>query len=190
MLDVLMEKIMWFENDAGIEQRLAAGGIMKSVATIVQASKADVLPSLEILLDSYLGEEYFSREIAEPILREAASKKELFVAKDRTGEVLGFYRIVFDGTFLVFAYIHLIAVKTNLRGEGIGTKLLKDAEKRIAQEPGYPFSKKVFLLLGKKNRKAKSYYEKNGYVRVGTIPSLFSEGVDEYLMMKELRKGK
>jgi ribosomal protein S18 acetylase RimI-like enzyme len=158
--------------------------------TVIEASKADILPALEILLDSYLGEEYFSREVAEPILREAARKKELFVAKDKDGDVLGFYRIVMDGTFLVFAYLHLIAVRKDLRGGGIGTKLLKDAEKRIIQSQGYPFFKKVFLLLGKKNRGARGYYEKNGYIRVGTIPSLFSPGVDEYLVMKDLGKGK
>ncbi len=163
---------------------------MAGSMTVIEASKADVLPALEILLDSYLGEEYFSREVAEPILREAAKKKELFVAKDKDGDVLGFYRIVMDGSFLVFAYLHLIAVRKDIRGGGIGTKLLKDAEKRIAQDQGYPFFKKVFLLLGKKNRRAKGYYEKNGYIRVGTIPSLFSPDVDEYLMMKDLRTGK
>ena len=86
--------------------------------------------------------------------------------------------------------MELIAVRKDLRGDGIGTKLLKDAERRIVHDQGYPFFKKVFLLLGKKNRKAKGYYEKNGYVRVGTIPSLLSPGVDEYLMMKDVGKGK
>jgi ribosomal protein S18 acetylase RimI-like enzyme len=164
--------------------------MMKTTISIVHAIKQDVLPCLEILMDSYLGEEYFTREVALPILKEAVKQKELFVARNKAGEVLGFYRIVMNGTFNIFAYIHLIAVKKELRGEGIGTKLLKDAEKRTTQEQGYPIFKKVFLLLGKKNRKAKPYYEKNGYIRVGTIPSLFSPGVDEYLMMKDLGKGK
>jgi ribosomal protein S18 acetylase RimI-like enzyme len=158
--------------------------------SIDSATKQDILPCLEILMDSYLGEEYFSREEAESILREAVSKKDLFVAKNKTGEVFGFYRLVLEGTFLIFAYVNLIAVRKDLRGKGIGTMLLKDAEKNIVQEPGYPFSKKGFLLCGKKNRKAKGYYEKNGYSRVGTIPSLFSEGVDEYLMMKDFGKRK
>jgi ribosomal protein S18 acetylase RimI-like enzyme len=63
-------------------------------------------------------------------------------------------------------------------------------KQRILQCPGYPYFKKVFLLLGKKNRKAKGFYKKNGYIRVGTIPSLFEPSVDEYLMMKDLGKGK
>ena len=163
---------------------------MKRTIAIIQASKQDVLPCLKILLDSYLGEKYFSREVAEPILREAVSKKELYVAKDKAGEVLGFYRIVFDEALLVFAYLYLIAVRKDLSGEKIGTELLRDAEKRIVQKPGYPFFKKVFLLLGKKHRKAKDYYEKNWYIRLGTIPNLSSPEVDKYLIMKELKKRK
>lgn len=159
---------------------------MISSISILEATASDVLSSLEILLDSYLGEEYFSREIAEPILKEAAWKNELFVAKDEDGEVLGFYRIVMDGTFNVFAYLHLIAVRKDVRSEGIGTKLLKDVEQRIVNDRDYPFFKKIFLLLGKKNLKAKGFYTKNGYVQVGTIPSLFAPGVDEFLMMKDL----
>jgi ribosomal protein S18 acetylase RimI-like enzyme len=166
------------------------GGTVKESIAVAEATKKDLLPVLEILLDSYLGEEYFSREVAEPILKEAAKKKELFVAKDEGGEVLGFYSLSMNGTFNVFAYLNLIAVKKDLRGGGIGTKLLEDAEKRIAQDQDYPLFKKSFLLLGKKNRKAMGFYEKNGYVRVGTIPSLFSPGVDEFLMMKDLGKGK
>jgi ribosomal protein S18 acetylase RimI-like enzyme len=159
---------------------------VKGSIRVVEATRSDVLPALEILLDSYLGEEYFSRKVADPILKEAAKRKELFVAKDKDGGVLGFYSISMKGTFHIFAYLHLIAVRKDLRGCGIGTKLLKDAEKRIVHDQGYPFAKKVFLLLGKKNRKAKGFYEKNGYNRVGTLPSLFSPGVDEYLMMKDL----
>ncbi len=157
---------------------------------IEAATRAEVAPSLEILLDSYLGEEYFTREVAKPILAQAQKQGELFIARDQDGEILGFYRLVLDGSFIVFAYLHLIAVRKDLRGGGVGTRLLRDAEKRILEAPGYPFNKKVFLLLGKKNRKARSYYEKNGYVRVGSIPSLFEEGTDEYLMMKNLGRGR
>ena len=75
-----------------------------------------------------------------------------------------------------------------MRGSGIGTALLKDAEMRVADNADYPSFKKLFLLCGKKNGKAKEYYEKNGYGTVGTIPGLFSEGADEYLMMKDVAK--
>jgi len=141
---------------------------------------------LEILMDSILGEKYFSREIAGPILSQALARKELFVARSASGEVLGFYRLVLDGVFLVFAYIHLIAVKSGSRGRGIGTKLLEDAERRILEERDYPDIKKSFLLVGKSNGRAKRYYERRGYARVATLTELFAPGDTEFLMVKQL----
>ena len=63
--------------------------------------------------------------------------------------------LVLDGVFLVFAYVPLIAVKTELRGGGIGSTLLEEAERLIRNEKDYPFIKKSFHLVGKSNRRAK-----------------------------------
>jgi ribosomal protein S18 acetylase RimI-like enzyme len=150
------------------------------------ATRRDLGPCVEILMDSILGEEYFGRDLAEGILGEGIGNKEVTVAVSDSGEVLGFCRLVLSGVFLVFAYIHLIAVKTELRGQGIGSRLLEDAEDRIRREEGYPDIKKSFLLVGKINRKAKRYYESKGYARVATLDNLFSAGDTEYLMVKEL----
>ncbi len=150
------------------------------------AARKDLGACVDILMDSILGEVYFTRDVAEPILSEAIGKKELTVARARSGEVLGFHRLVLDGVFLVFAYIHLIAVKNGNRGLGIGTKLLEDAERKISRERGYPDIKKSFLLVGKGNGRAKRFYEGKGYRRVCTLEDLFAKGDTEYLMMKDL----
>ena len=112
-------------------------------------------------MDSILGEEYFSRELAEGILAEAIAKKEVTLAKTSAGEIVGFYRLVLDGVFLVFAYLHLLAVKTGYRGLGIGTLLLRDSERAIREEQESDI-KKAFLIVGKTNRRAKRYYELQG----------------------------
>ena len=91
---------------------------MKSSTTILQASKRDVLPCLEITSGLISWGGVFLPRGRESILKEAFKKSELFVAKDKNGEVIGFYRLVFDGTFLVFGYLHLIAVKKEIRGKG------------------------------------------------------------------------
>jgi ribosomal protein S18 acetylase RimI-like enzyme len=150
------------------------------------ATRKELKACVDILMDSILGEEYFTRDVAEPLLSEAIGKKEVTVATTDSGEVVGFYRLVMDGVFLVFAYIHLIAVKTDYRGLGIGTKILRDAERRILEERGYPDVKKSFLLVGKINRRAKRYYERNGYERVSTLRNLFADGDTEFLMAKDL----
>jgi ribosomal protein S18 acetylase RimI-like enzyme len=154
--------------------------------SLAPAARKDLGPCVDILMDSILGEEYFSRDIARPILSEAIARKELRVARTSSGEIVGFYRLVLDGVFLVFAYVHLIAVKTAYRGLGTGTKLLEDAERRIREEREYPDIKKSFLLVGKINRRAKRYYELRGYRRVGTLEDLFSAGDTEFLMVKDL----
>ncbi|HET7838206.1 MAG TPA: GNAT family N-acetyltransferase [Rectinemataceae bacterium] len=136
-------------------------------------------------MDSILGEEYFTRELAEAILGEALAKRELRVARLR-GEVVGFFRLALDGVFLVFAYVHLFAVKTGHRGQGLGTAMLNEAERLIRAERGYPDVKKSFLLVGKINRRAKRFYESQGYRRIATLDDLFARGDTEYLMMKEL----
>jgi len=99
--------------------------------SLAPAARKDLGPCVDILMDSILGEEYFSRDIAGSIVSEAIAKKELTVARTGSGEIVGFYRLVLDGTFLVFAYIHLIAVKTAFRGLGIGTTARANTRARI-----------------------------------------------------------
>lgn len=154
--------------------------------SLAAAARRDLTACVDILMDSILGEQYFKRNTAETILAQAIAKKEVTVASMPGGDIVGFYRLVLDGVFLAFAYIHLIAVKTDYRGSGIGTKLLQDAEQKILNERDYPNIKKSFLLVGQGNPRAKRYYERNSYKRVATLENLFAERDTEYLMVKEL----
>jgi ribosomal protein S18 acetylase RimI-like enzyme len=154
--------------------------------TFRPATRRELPACVEIVNDSILGEEYFSPELAEAILSEGIARKEVFVARGPGGEVVGFFRLVLDGVFLVFAYIHLFAVKAAWRGSGVGAAMLEEAERLIREERDYPEIKKSFLLVGKINRRAKTFYEKHGYRRISTINDLFSAGDTEFLMMKEL----
>ena len=137
-------------------------------------------------MDSILGEEYFDRDLATGILTEAIVKGEVHVARSPEGEVLGFFRLVLDGVFLVFAYVHLLAVKKGKRGQGLGRMLLAGAEDLILAQEGYPILKKCFLLVGKGNPRAAAFYEGQGYRRVSTLDNLFSTGDTEDLMLKDL----
>jgi len=153
---------------------------------LARAAERDLSTCVDLMMDSILGEEYFSRDLAEGILGEGIAKKEVWVAKTAKGEIVGFFRLALSGVFLVFAYVHLFAVRADRRGQGVGSYLLAEAERLIREERGYPDIKKSFLLVGKINRRAKTFYEKKGYRRMATLPDLFSEGDTEFLMMKEL----
>ncbi len=159
------------------------------IVSFTLAKSKDLGDCVDILMDSILGEEYFSRETIEPLLSKAIKQHEVTVAKKNSGEIIGFYRLVLNGVFLVFAYIHLIAVKTEYRGRGVGTKILQDAERKILEQKDYPKIKKSFLLVGKINRRAKRYYERNGYKKVSTLDDLFDKGDTEFLMVKDLGRG-
>lgn len=133
------------------------------------------------LLNSKLGEVYFtSEEKAHSALTEGITKEEVFVAVNERGEYLGFIWFILNGAFHSFPYLHIIAVKEGFRGMGIGKKLLHFFEETV-----FTNWSKVFLVVADFNPEAKRLYQSLGYRQVGIIPSLYKEGVSEYLMMKE-----
>jgi ribosomal protein S18 acetylase RimI-like enzyme len=132
------------------------------------------------LLNSKLGQEYFpSEQRAVAALMDGISKEEMFVAVDEKGECLGFIWFIRSGAFHSFPYLHIIAVREEFRGRGIGRKLLSFFEETV-----FPDCSKVFLVVADFNPDAKRLYEQLGYQQVGVLPNLYKEGVTEYLMMK------
>jgi ribosomal protein S18 acetylase RimI-like enzyme len=152
------------------------------------AIPAQVADCLTILMDSILGH-YFEESLAARILTEAQTKTELIAATEG-GDVVGFYVNASHGSFLAFPYLHLLAVKTAVRGEGIGAKLLVHLETSTLEAPGYPFRPKIFLLVAQDNEAAIRFYERHGYSRKAVIDDMFGEGDTEFLMMKDLGKKK
>jgi len=134
------------------------------------------------LLNSKLGQEYFvTQEKVCSALTEGISKQEMFVAVDEKGECMGFIWFILQGAFHAFPYLHIIAVREEFRGQGIGKQLLSFFEETV-----FPDSSKVFLVVADFNPDAKRLYESLGYQQVGVLPGLYKEGVTEYLMMKQI----
>ena len=134
----------------------------------------------EALLNSELGKRYFSQKgRARKALQEGFDKGEIYVAIDENEDCKGFIWIILNGVFHSFPYLHIIAVKQESRNQGIGKKLLKFYEDICCKDYS-----KLFLVVGDFNTDAKILYEKFGYIQVGIIPSLYREGINEYLMMK------
>lgn len=152
--------------------------------TIVEATEPHCIECLPILADSVLGS-YFEPELAKSILSEGQHNHELFVAV-KNNTVVGFYQMAKSGAFLVFPYLHLLAVKTSERGQGIGALLLDHVEKLNLNAEGYPFRPKVFLLVSDHNQDAIRFYERQGYTQKAAFDDMFAEGDTELLMMKDL----
>jgi ribosomal protein S18 acetylase RimI-like enzyme len=149
--------------------------------TITKAHKGYLEDCATALLNSKLGQEYFeSEEKAISALTEGISKEELFVAIDKDSKCLGFIWFILKGAFHSFPYLHIIAVREEFRGMGIGKKLLSFFEETVFTEYS-----KAFLVVADFNPDAKRLYESLGYQQVGVIPGLYKEGVSEQLMMKK-----
>jgi ribosomal protein S18 acetylase RimI-like enzyme len=155
---------------------------MKTIIT--KADKSHLADCTIALLHSKLGLEYFpTEEKAIMALTEGITKEEVFVAVDEKGECLGFIWFILCGAFHSFPYLHIIAVREESRGLGIGKKLLSFFEEKV-----FPDCSKVFLVVADFNPDAKRLYESLGYKQVGVLPNLYKEGVTEYLMMKERKR--
>lgn len=138
---------------------------------------------VQALHKSELGRVYFPEEDkARRAIEEGFSKGEFYLAiVNETKECLGFLWYIPNGAFHSFPYLHIIAVKEQYRGLGIGKQLLSFFETTISQTSG-----KAFLVVADFNPRAKQLYESIGYKEIGIIPNLYKPGVNECLMMKEI----
>lgn len=134
----------------------------------------------EALLNSELGRRYFTAGgSGRRAVLEGLERGNQYVALSEN-VCVGFFYFIPEGCFHSFPYLHLISVKEEYRSQGIGKKLMDYFENVVCADYS-----KTFLLVADFNPEAKSFYERNGYRKVGEIPGLYRKGITEYLMMKE-----
>lgn len=151
------------------------------ISNIIKAEMIHHNDCAVALQNSDLGRVYFPQwDKVDQAINEGITKKEILVALDKNGIVLGFIWFIVNGAFHSFPYLHIIAVKEEFRNLGIGNELLDCFEMEIAS------SSKVFLVVADFNPKAKQFYERRGYIEVGVIPNLYRSKITEHLMMKEI----
>ena len=112
------------------------------------------------------------------LLRTARGK--IAVAKD-DGAVRGVAMYWTDGTPPVPAYLRILAVAEGQRGKGVGRALLRHVESEAYRE-----GPNLFLCCELTNVDAARLYEREGYVKIGPMPSLFVEGITEVLYRRTL----
>ena len=93
------------------------------------------------------------------------------------GRLAGFVILVMTGAFV--GYIQSICVAPDLRGRGIGTRLMAWAEERILK-----VAPNVFLNVASFNPEARRLYERLGYEVVGELRDYIVPGHSEILMRK------
>jgi GNAT superfamily N-acetyltransferase len=148
---------------------------------IILAEKKHAGDCLDSISGSSICERYFAdRKYTRNLILAGIEKKELFIADcgSRKG-MAGFYWAAACGMFCRFPYLRLLSVKPRFRNLGIGKRLLEHFE-----ENGFARAPKVFCAVSDFNADALRFYNRCGYIRIGTIPDLYKPGIAEILMMK------
>ena len=154
---------------------------MKPLQTKIEtASRENLEACYNILMNSKLGQLYFSQKDPAKFLARAIDSQEIFVALNKENQTTGFIWVELHGTFGKYPYLHLIIVASDYQDQGIGQKLMNYFEDVITADYD-----KVFLLVADFNKRAKKLYEDLNYKEVGLLPDFAIDGVDEYLMMKK-----
>ena len=103
--------------------------------------------------------------------------REVSIALDQDGSVLGFVIVCMVGAFV--GYIQTVAVSADARGRGLGTRLVEHAEHRIFRD-----SPNAFLCVSTFNPEARRLYERLGYGVVGELADYLVPGHGETLLRK------
>jgi [ribosomal protein S18]-alanine N-acetyltransferase len=82
-------------------------------------------------------------------------------------------------------HIITIDVLEEARRSGLGSRLLAAAEERL----GDAGCRAVFLETAVDNRAALAFYKRHEYCLVKTLPRYYSNGVDAFMLKKELERG-
>jgi ribosomal-protein-alanine N-acetyltransferase len=102
--------------------------------------------------------------------------REVYIARDEGG-VAGFLILCMTGAFI--GYIQTIAIQPDRRGQGLGSRLIDFAERRILAE-----SPNVFMCVSSFNHDARRLYERLGYHVVGELTDYIVPGHSEILLRK------
>ena len=86
---------------------------------------------------------------------------------------------IIGGTYWGWMYVDVLWVHESHRGQGIGSKLLREAEKEAVCRGCHR------VHLDTMSWQAPEFYKKHGYEIIGVLPNIPS-GNEKYLMMKAL----
>ena len=159
--------------------------------SIVRAESNDLEQCVSILFDSEIGRNYYPRrEMLKAELERGLEQDKLYVMKcteaalSTGADIQGVIWYQPEGIFHAFPYLHMIAVKRECQGKGIGTELLDFFEHDALVNGRNKMRTKVFLTVADFNGGAEALYLRRGYGKLCEIDGLFRKGVTEKLLMK------
>lgn len=110
------------------------------------------------------------------LARFSDSRVETFAIRDDRG-VTAFVILNMQG--LLAGYIQTVCVRSDRRGQGLGSALIRWAEDRIFRD-----SPNVFICVSSFNKEARRLYERLGFEVIGVLRGFVVAGHDELLLRK------
>ncbi len=117
-------------------------------------------------------------------LDEGLRARDLLLIAEDSGRIAAMAWVITTRALDRSAYLRLLLVDEKDRSRGLGARLMARAE-REARAAG---SRHIVLLVTRTNRRARSFYERLGYARVGDLAGFTSAGIAESLYLKRLRR--
>lgn len=160
--------------------------MLKDQIIIEELKEEEILKAANLLFCSQLGSRYYPTEkILIGKLEEGFEKGDCILSVRSRNEIIGVLWFQMQGAFYMFPYLHMIFIKEQFQGQGLGKHVLEYFEQYVLNGERRKIKNKVFLVVGDWNKDAIRFYEKMGYQTIGTIPELFRKKTDERLLMKE-----
>lgn len=140
------------------------------------------IPDLAMLMSaSPLLKRYgVTRASARASLTEGVRERDMLLLAAEGGEIVGLAWVILTRALDRAAYLRLLLVAEGWQDRGVGSVLLADAERR-ARRSG---SHHMVLLVMTTNRRARAFYERAGYAKVGHLPGFAGPGISEALYVK------
>lgn len=148
----------------------------------IKPARQTQLPELAALMSaSPLLKRYgVTRASARASLTEALSERDMVLLAVEGGDIVGLAWVIVTRALDRAAYLRLLLVAEGRQGRGIGPALLADAERR-ARRSG---SRHMILLVTTTNRRARAFYQREGYRKVGDLPGFARPGIGESMYAK------
>ena len=115
-------------------------------------------------------------------LAEGLRERDMLLVAEHAAVLAGLAWVVTSRALDRSAYLRLLLVAEGERSRGTGAALLTAAERR-ARAAG---CRHMVLLVTTTNRRARAFYARQGYRRVGSLPGFARPGIGETLYEKPL----
>ena len=148
---------------------------------IVRATRRHVPRLAELMAVSPLLRRYrVTRTGATASLEDALRARDLILVALDGGAVVGLAWLISTRALDRSAYLRLLLVAEGRQSRGVGASLLARGEREMKAAG----ARHLVMLVTRTNRRARAFYERHGYRRIGDLPSFVRPGIAESLYLK------